>query len=147
MSVRENRDQFRDYLRRRLLERGITARALSLHLKRDEGYITQLLSQRSSRPRALPTPAELRLAAPLLDVPFAELLEQAWGINLSDLLEGLDNSAAMLQHKLDGWDRLTAAQREDVQDYVWYVLEKRHLHARHTTAEQMDGTGECRNRI
>jgi hypothetical protein len=117
------RDQFRDYVRRRLQETGVTMRQLSLAMtdNRDQSYIGQLLTPPSGKLRNLPTPDQLRPAARMLRVPLRELLEVTWGISREDL----DAEFQALAEKNDTdaavWNHLSESQREEVRGFIAYV--------------------------
>jgi len=116
--------KFQEYLRHLLVEEGVSMRSLSLAMGRDPSYIAQLLDPQASRPRALPTPADLRLAAPVLGVPFAELLEQAWDVKRADLGKEVHAADRSVTWNHDVND-LSSAEREEVLNFISYVRSKR----------------------
>jgi hypothetical protein len=72
-------DAFRAALRAIVARTGRSARAVSLAMGRDPGYVTALLDP--SRPsRARPTPADLARLSDATDIPLLELFESVWGI-------------------------------------------------------------------
>jgi hypothetical protein len=127
---------FRDYLRQRLKETGAPMRALSIAMGRDPSYVAQLLDPPSDRSRALPSPDELRLAAPLLKVPLVELLEHAYGISRAELEAELNTMAAHTGACADELSDLTTAEREEVLNFVAYVKSKREMRRRSVSGRQ-----------
>lgn len=119
----DRRKQLGDYLRRRLQETGVTMRQLSLVMTqgRDQSFVGQLLVPPPGKQRSLPTPDQLRLAAPLLRVPLRELLQVAWGISRAEL----DDEFRALEVKLDEdaavWRSLTESQREEVRTFIAFI--------------------------
>jgi len=131
--------RFQDYLRRQLKESGMSMRALSLAMGRDPSYVAQLLDPPPNRSRALPSPDELRLAAPLLGVPLVELLEQAYGITRVELEAELNTMAAHTGACADELSDLTTVEREEVLDFVAYVKSKREVRRRDALARSGEG--------
>lgn len=113
--------RFQIYLRRRLQETGVSMRSLSLAMGRDPAYVAQLLDPPHGRPRALPPPDELKLAAPLLGVPLLELLDVAYGITRADLEDELVTMARHQNAWIDAMEGLTVAQREQVLTFAAFV--------------------------
>jgi transcriptional regulator with XRE-family HTH domain len=120
-------DEFRARFREILARSGLSMRALSAALGRDPGYVAALLDP--SRPsRARPTPADLLRASDATGIPFVELLEALWGVELSRLADelallGLGGSAATC----DGM--LSDAESAEVSDFAAF-LSARHRKAR-----------------
>jgi hypothetical protein len=129
-------DRFRTFLETRMVERGISARHLSLASGRDESYYQHVLYPPEGRSRAVPTPDDLRLVAPILDVPLGELLEIVWDIAPDDVSRDLTATRPRLGigvHNQDGifggrWEELTAREREEILDYLDYLKWKRERH-------------------
>jgi transcriptional regulator with XRE-family HTH domain len=120
-SKAQQRERFRQYLRARLAQTGVTKRELSLAMGKDRSYITQLLDEEQTRSRALPDPDDLRRAAPLLGVPLVELLEQAYGITRHELERELGELARHNEAWATGYAELTMAQQEQVRTFIAYV--------------------------
>ena len=118
-------ENFRIYLRKRLAERGVSKRRLSLVMHRDPSYVAQLLDPPTGTSRALPSPAELRLAAPVLGVPLVELLELAWGISQQELEADIQTVAAHRGVWAEAFADLSTSEREEVLNFIAYVKAKR----------------------
>jgi len=115
---------FQAYLRERLSETGVSMRGLSLAMGRDPAYVAQLLDQRPRRLRALPTPDELRRAAPLLRVSLVDLLDAAYGITRAELEKELGTMAAHTGACAGELAGLTPRQMEEVMSFIAYVRAK-----------------------
>jgi hypothetical protein len=105
-------------------------RRLSAALGRDEGYVGQLLDPKHAKGRALPTPDELRAAAPLLGVRFAKLLEVVWSISPQDVQPDLQTSAPLREAWVEALDGLAPSQREQALAFA------RFLRAQETPSEE-----------
>jgi len=113
-------ENFRIYLRKRLAERGVSKRRLSLVMHRDPSYVAQLLDPPTGTSRA-----ELRLAAPVLGVPLVELLELAWGISQQELEADIQTVAAHRGVWAEAFADLSTSEREEVLNFIAYVKAKR----------------------
>jgi hypothetical protein len=118
---------WRSFMRTRLREVGVSKRALSRALGRDESYISRLLEPAAGRPRPLPTPAELRIAAPLLQVPFLQLLAVVWDIRADDLERYYGGIAARQERAGVRCLDLTPSEQDELLDYWSYLLVRRTL--------------------
>jgi transcriptional regulator with XRE-family HTH domain len=113
-------DEFRARVRNILERSGLSMRALSAAMGRDTGYVAALLDP--TRPsRARPTPADLLRASDASGIPFVELLESVWGIELSRLADELGRLG------VGGWrdgslDRLTESERATVGDFIAFLV-------------------------
>jgi len=123
--MREQTERFRAYLRERLQATGVSKRKLSLAMGRDPSYVAQLLDPPRTGPRALPSPAELRKAAPLLGVPLMELIEHAWGITRVELEVDLQAIAAHQGTWAADLFELNAVERAEVLNFIAFTKAKR----------------------
>jgi hypothetical protein len=111
----------RALLTERLRVSGVSKRALSLIMHKDEAYLQQFLDAGQERQRTMPTPDELRLAAPHLGIGLVDLLRVAFGITAEELSAELGTLAAhsgALGAEIDG---LTPDQLEEVRAFVAFV--------------------------
>ena len=132
-------DQFREYLERRLRETGVTMRQLSLAIGRDQSYFRELLAARSDRPRTLPTPDELQIAAPRLRVPLIELLEQTWGIDRAKLEAELSTMTQRDDEDAVAWRQMTEEERDEVRTFIAFVRARREMRRPTSASEANDG--------
>jgi hypothetical protein len=132
--IHDRQDAFRSYLRDLLATRGISARRLSLQIGRDSSYLSHLVAPPQGRSRAMPTPDDLRLAAPVLGVSYGELLRRAWGVTSADTEDeepeggaGCDSriSSTAEALTLSDWESLSPEDREAVRDFLGYLAAKR----------------------
>lgn len=119
----DRRERFREYVRKRLYETGVTMRQLSLVMTdgRDQSYVGQLIAPPPGKQRSLPTPDQLRLAAPVLRVSLRELLEVTWGVSREEL--DAEVRAMAERHAVDAalWQGLTESQRDEVRTFIAFV--------------------------
>src|SRR4051794_12752311 len=112
-------DAFRSNLRLLVTRSGLSMRAFSAALGRDEGYVASLLDPR--RPaRARPTPADLLRASDALGIPFVELLELLWEIPRERLIAELAGTRSNDIGSIFG-PRLSVADRASLSDYASYL--------------------------
>lgn len=150
LSKEERRERFRHYLRTRLQQTGVTKRELSLAMGKDRSYVTQLLDEEQTRPRALPDLGDLFRAAPLLGVPLVELLEQAYGITRGELELELAGVASRRDELASSCAELTVAQQEQVRTFIAYVkgqdaARQARPYTDHRFSEQAAANGTCEN--
>ena len=108
---------------RAVLERsGLSMRALSAAMGRDQGYVAAYLDP--TRPsRARPTPDDLVAASDATGISLVELLEAIWGIDprrLADELRRLGEGKAIGPR----FDELADAERTEVADYVEFLASR-----------------------
>jgi transcriptional regulator with XRE-family HTH domain len=113
----------RDGIRAVLERSGLSMRALSVAMGRDQGYIAAYLDP--TRPsRARPTPDDLVPASDATGISLVELLEATWGIDprrLADELRRLGEGKAIGPR----FDELSDAERTEVADYVEFLASRR----------------------
>jgi len=134
----DRREAFRAYLRELCRARNVSYRALSRAMGKDDAYAHQLIEL--GRNRALPTPDELRGAATLLDVPLAQLLEKAWGVNLREVTDEVEAMAAQRDADLD-LSELTPSEFQEVKNFLAYVRAKRKFEIQ----QQANGPADAKN--
>jgi len=135
-------ERFRAYLRARMAAAGVSGRQLSLAMGHDLNYVGQLLDPPPGRSRAMPSPDELRLAAPVLGVGLVELLEAAWGISRDELEGEIATMAAHTGTLAGDWAELSAEEREEVRSFMSYVKAKREMR-RHADARAEEARAEA----
>ncbi len=118
----ERMAQARNYLREALRASGVTMRQLSLSMQKDPSYVGQLLETTPDRPRALPTPDELRKAAPVLKVPFRELLYHIWDIKSDDLSVA---PGGIPDHRDTTFRDLSGAEWRELLSFAHYLHHRR----------------------
>ena len=137
--------RFRAYLRERMAASGVSGRQLSLAMGHDLNYVGQLLDPPAGRSRAMPSPDELRLAAPVLGVGLVELLEAAWGISRDELEGEIATMAAHTGTLAGDLAELSPAEREEVRAFMSFVKAKREMRRHreaHTEAAGGGAAGE-----
>jgi hypothetical protein len=120
----ERRESFRAYLRDLLRERRVSMRALSLAVTggADPAYFQQVVG--SGRRRATPTPDQCRVIAQVLSVPFAVVLQQAWGIDPEEIAQDV-RALGTRREAILQLSELTDPEFEDVKNFVEWTRAKR----------------------
>jgi len=112
---------FRAYLAEAARRSGVPLRRLSEAMGRDPGYLAQFLGAEPGKTRGMPTPEELKAAAPLLGVPLLELLERGYGIRREDLAPELETVAGHRAAWADQLEALGPEERRTVLAFLAFV--------------------------
>ena len=116
-------EEAREGIRAVLARSGLSMRALSAAMGRDQGYLAAYLDP--ARPsRARPTPDDLVAASDATGISLVELLEAVWGIDprrLADELAVLGVGSELGAR----YEALSDAERAEVAEYIAFLATRR----------------------
>ena len=116
-------EEAREGIRVILARTGLSMRALSVAMGRDQGYVAAFLDP--TRPsRARPTPDDLVAASDATGISLVELLEAIWGIDrrrLADELARLGVRSGLGAR----YAALADAERAEVAEYIAFLATRR----------------------
>jgi hypothetical protein len=115
-------EEAREGIRAVLARTGLSMRALSVAMGRDQGYVAAYLDP--ARPsRARPTPDDLVAASDATGISVVELLEAIWGIDRRRLAEEVARLG--VRSELGArYEALADAERAEVADYVEFLASR-----------------------
>ena len=133
-------EEAREGIRAVLARTGLSMRALSVAMGRDQGYVAAYLDP--TRPsRARPTPDDLVAASDATGISLVELLEAVWGIDprrLADELARLGVGSGLGAR----YEALADAERAEVAEYIAFLAAPGAADRRQTGgAQRPSGTG------
>jgi hypothetical protein len=123
----QQRERWRQYVRKLLVRTGLPLERLSAVFGKDGVYVSELLATRKKR--AIPDPFELRAAARKLqamghNITLAELLEAAWGVTPEEIQADRQSVQTRSYERL-GLGELTRRELDDVELAIQLIKARR----------------------